>query len=619
MNSKNIISFLEEDSIKSLFNFEILEEDKKDYIISKNFIIVQLKKITNKEKIMYTATFRDITSKYNGFLFTDINLNEELKENSLINVEVISPRYYSKSQNRLFIVKKYKILFEDLDINDLPEATLIKEENIDFISHNISNNNNNNKNNNNSINNNNNDTSLNNNISKTLEDQIPMYTSLKQLTTFSKDFIIYVRILKKSEIKTFNSNNAQNSNRQNGKLFYFIDLDIDENEMQCTCFNKAADKFFDLISEGKIYEIKGGYVKINDKKFTTIKSDYKIVLDENSVITEKKDDGRIKTNNLKIIKISEIQKMNLYSIIDLCAVVLDIGDKSIKHTRNGDQPMKKIIIGDVSKFQIEFSLWRIHSSIEVKISDILLIKNVKIGEFNGRNLSTFDESSIQINPPNSIKEVLELDNFIKSYKGPFHELENLNDLNKKRNERDENYEVVYIKDTLDSRDTVEDVISITKICATVTQILHNEKNYYLGCSDRNCKRKLIYEENKNEYSCPNCKRTYNTPNYYYTLSLRVKDASCEYWIDIFGKTAESIMKITAEEYKNILKDKNYSKLKEISNMIEFKKFYFWVKPKLQMYNTSSKKKLYAYKIEYFDDNAESKRILKYMKNLLDIH
>ena len=49
------------------------------------------------------------------------------------------------------------------------------------------------------------------------------------------------------------------------------------------------------------------------------------------------------------------------------------------------------------------------------------------------------------------------------------------------------------------------------------------------------------------------------------------------------------------------------------------KFYFWVKPKLQMYNTSSKKKLYAYKIEYFDDNAESKRILKYMKNLLDIH
>ena len=38
----------------------------------------------------------------------------------------------------------------------------------------------------------------------------PMYTSLKQLTTFSRDFIIFVRILKKSEIKVFNTNNLNN-------------------------------------------------------------------------------------------------------------------------------------------------------------------------------------------------------------------------------------------------------------------------------------------------------------------------------------------------------------------------------------------------------------------------
>jgi len=82
--------------------------------------------------------------------------------------------------------------------------------------------------------------------------------------------------------------------------------------------------------------------------------------------------------------------------------------------------------------------------------------------------------------------------------------------------------------------------------------LHNEKNYYLGCSDRNCKRKLKLEGDSDEYICPNCRRSTKTPTYYYTLSLRVKDASTEYWIDIFGKTAESIMKCTAEEYKNIL-------------------------------------------------------------------
>ena len=391
MNS-NIISLLEEDTIKTLFNY-VIEEDKKDYSINKNLIIIQIKKLLNKDKIIYTATLRDKNCKYNGFLFTELNPNEELNENTLINIEIISPRIFSKNQSRIFLVKKYKIISEEFNINFLPEPILIKEENGIIFSSNHNNIDNN-------INNNNIDNSLKYN------DEMLMYTSLKHLTTFSRDFLIYVRIIRKSEIKVFNSNNLNNPksgklfyfiildkdenemhNPKSGKLFYFIILDKDENEMQCTCFNKAVDKFYNVITEGKIYEIKGGYVKINDRKYTNIKSDYKIVLDENSIITEKKDNGRIKANKLNVTKIKDIEKLNIYSIIDLCAVVLEIGDISIKHTRNGDQPMKKILIGDISKHKIEFSLWRIHSSINIKNSDILLIKNAKISVFNGKNLS----------------------------------------------------------------------------------------------------------------------------------------------------------------------------------------------------------------------------------------
>ena len=143
------------------------------------------------------------------------------------------------------------------------------------------------------------------------------YTSLKQLTTFSRDFIIFVRVTKKSEIKTFETKNNNMGTSSQGKLFYFIVLDRDGNEMQCTCFNKAVDKFFDEIEEDQLYEIKGGYVKLNDKKYTRIKSDYKIVLDENSKITKKADNGIIKKNNMTIIRIKDIPNMNLYSIVDL--------------------------------------------------------------------------------------------------------------------------------------------------------------------------------------------------------------------------------------------------------------------------------------------------------------
>ena len=73
--------------------------------------------------------------------------------------------------------------------------------------------------------------------------------------------------------------------------------------------------------------------------------------------------------------------MNLYSIVDLCVVVLSVGEKMIKNTRNGSQPLKKIVVGDVSKYKIEISLWRVHSDTNVKFGDILLINNVKIGEY----------------------------------------------------------------------------------------------------------------------------------------------------------------------------------------------------------------------------------------------
>jgi len=399
-----------------------------------------------------------------------------------------------------------------------------------------------------------------------------------------------------------------------GKLFYFIVLDRDGNEMQCTCFNKAVDKFFDVIEEDQVYEIKGGYVKLNDKKYTKIKSDYKIVLDENSKITKKIDNGIIKKNNMTIVKIKDIQNMNLYSIVDLCVVVLNVGEKMIKNTRNGSQPLKKIVVGDVSKYKIEISLWRVHSDTNVKFGDILLINNVKIGEYKGRTLTSFDETCIKINPPKTNEYVHELEEFIQKndIKGEWLDLENTTEIKHENKEENENYTSVHIRDVLESLDDYEDVSNLSKVTAIVTQILHNEKNYYLGCSDRNCKRKLKFEEDTDEYVCPNCRKSTKTPTYYYTLSLRVKDASTEYWIDIFGKTAESIMKCTAEEYKDILESRNEEKLKEITHKVEFKVFNFWVKPKIQTYNTVSKKKLYAYRIEPYNEKLEAHKLVKYL-------
>ena len=591
------------DQIKKLL-YQVKDSEKNEIDVDIYLQIFSFKETERDTKKVYLMTLCDNQYKYNSFFLACTESVDKLEKGKIIHLTEVSPKLIKSS---LYIrIKEYEILDDSCEIGNVKdikdkEGTFRDSDGNDIFEKKENKNNNNNSNN-------------------YTNSNIPMeedaYTSLKQLTTFSRDFIIFVRVTKKSEIKTFETrNNNMNSSNQ-GKLFYFIVLDRDGNEMQCTCFNKAVDKFYDIIEEDQLYEIKGGYVKLNDKKYTRIKSDYKIVLDENSKITKKLDNGTIKENNMTIIRIKDIQNMNLYSIVDLCVVVLNVGEKMIKNTRNGAQPLKKIVVGDVSKYKIEISLWRVHSDTNVKFGDILLINNVKIGEYKGRTLTTFDETCIKINPPETNEYVKELEEFIAKdeLKGEFLDLENNSEIkNDKIREENENYCSVHIKDVLESLDEYEDIHNLSKVTATVTQILHNEKNFYMGCSDRNCKRKLKLEENTDEYICPNCRKSTKNPTYYYTLSLRVKDASTEYWIDIFGKTAESIMKCTAEEYKDFLKNRNEEKLKELTQNIEFKVFNFWVKPKLQTYNTVSKKKLYAYRIEPYDEKNEAHKLVKYLQ------
>ena len=467
------------------------------------------------------------------------------------------------------------------------------------------------------------------------EEKKVIYTSIKELTTFSRDFILLVRIIKKSEIKVFETRNTINSNilTGQGKLFYFVVQDQEGNEMQCTCFNKNVDKFYDKVQEDHLYEIKGGYVKINDKKYTRIKADYKIVLDENSTIIPKKGDlPLVKKTEYNLIKISELPKLKVYTIIDICAIVLDHTDIVIKITRNGAQPLRKLILGDNTKFKVELSLWRKFTKININKGDIIFINNVKIGEYKGRNLSTFEETLIKVNPQisdlnvnkNCEENINNLIRFREENKNNIFNNDFFSDFENLYKEKLQNYQsfednkTFYIKDILDILDKEEDTKNVYKISAIITQIIHNEKNFYIGCNDKNCKKKLMFDFSKKEYSCPVCGRRTKKATYYYTLSLRVKDASFEYWIDIFGKIAENIMMCSAEEYKEYLQKRDQKKLKEISEKIEFKKFNFWIRPKIQQYNTLSKKKLYVSKIMPVDEHDEAHNIACYLKQKINI-
>jgi replication factor A1 len=430
---------------------------------------------------------------------------------------------------------------------------------------------------------------------------------LKTLTTFSKDICILVRCIKKTSIRSFNGGAGGA-----GILFSFNVIDEEGSEMQITCFNRACEKFYVLIKENCVYEIIGGYIKLNEKKYTCIKSEYTMIIYENAKITEKEDDGKIKETHYNYVKIGEIANIQPNSIIDIFAYVLEAPEKIIKNTKIGEQPIRKIILADDSEFKIEFTLWKVFTDLDIKQGSVISVKAVKIGDYNGRSLSTVDHSVICIDPPG--RETTDLRNFCSNYQeewSTFNEIVGGNAV-----ENSVTSPIHTIREVLSFLDTYdhEDKIPITKIKATICTILHSEKNFYPGCPDKTCKKKL-YSFGSDTWQCNYCKKSTNKPFYYYRFSVRIKDYSGEHWLDIFGDFGQKLFKISCEDYKDLVYSRNEEKLNEITNHLEFRTFYFIVKPKMQNYNNISKKKLNCYKVETIEPAEESRRILKCLQEV----
>lgn len=615
--------FLKDDSIETIFQFDYTS--KKNFDVDLILQIIHIKKNEtgnlNSPNEIYTASLSDKKYHYNRFVICREPAARPLEEGEYVKINVICPMKLETQPERVILIKDYTLLgIKGLICTTIPmkealsgrsSVTDKERERKDEIEqrHRTS-----------------------TNTFEQKQHSNNKYIPLSQLTTFSKEFCIYVRVISKSEIKKFNG-------KRTGSLFDFIVIDEEKTKMQIVAFDKTVDKFYPLITENKVYEISGGYIKINDRKFKDLNSDYKIIIGEHSIITEKEDDNKITLQTMEITSIKDIMNISVNSVINVLCIVVDEGQKIMKTTRNGQQEMRQTIIMDKTGSKIELTLWRQYANINIQKENVLLLKKVKVGDFNGRNLSSFNETSIIVGPKEvSLQnEISELTAYYQAHHQEFiPEISRSSTENKPVGEhyyKDSNNNSSNVKEDLFSSlksigkiDFLQTIIEsmsndegsrypFYKIKATVTHLSHNDKNFYPGCPDKECARKLTFDVNK--WICLKCNRTYEKPKYYYSLNIRVKDCSCEYWIDIFGKTAESFLKMNAGEYRALLIDRDDSKLKEISNRIENKNFYFLVKPKVQKFNNIPKKKFSVNKIENVESQKEAYRILKYLKeNLL---
>ena len=614
-------------SIKNLFSPEF--ETNKTYKISTEFQITKMNKQDTKNLThgeLYTLTLSDAEYSYSKFIYCKTSTSPEIEVGKYINIIRICPMILEAHKEKAFLIKELSLL---------NKSSLIVIKSPPYIE-----------------NKSNNASNMNNFIERenpeytNYSQDEKTYTSLKLLTTLSKDYKLLVKVTSKGEVKQYKSGK--------GKLFSFVMMDELGNKMQAVAFDKVVDKFIDEITENEIYEISGGYIRTSDKKFDPPGSDYKLIVTESTTIIKKNDEeknfkDKFTDPDNKFWSLNEVKDAPVNTIVNVVCIVADKGETNYKDTKSGSILIRKMYVMDQSSEKMELTLWRNLTQLNVNNGDILVCKKIRVNDFGGKNLTSTTESKIYINPiitdfPEISKEIQslkiyseqnELNKDINQDEKNSNNNNNNNENNniKKKEEiknniinnnisaniiqkKEYNDKIVYIDYILDEMNKYimtdfDHRFPFYKIRATVTHLGHTEKNFYPGCPNRECNRKLTFANG--DWICQSCRQSFKNPRYYYSLNIRVKDCSSEYWVDIFGKPAEMIMNISADDYRNILVNRDEEKLSQISEGVEYKEFYFLLKVKLNKYNDTTKKKFTATKIEKINKKENIGRLINDIK------
>merc|ERR1719259_174312 len=172
------------------------------------------------------------------------------------------------------------------------------------------------------------------------------------LTPYQNKWSICARVTTKSAMRTWS--NAKG----NGKLFSF-DLIDDSGEIRVTAFNEQCDKFMDMIEAGKVYFLTIASIKTANKKFSNLKNDYEMTLNNGSQIVGAEDDGALPKMQFDFVKLASIANAEKNSIFDVIGVCHKISDmSSVTSKRTGEEiPKREICVVDESNTSVAVTLW----------------------------------------------------------------------------------------------------------------------------------------------------------------------------------------------------------------------------------------------------------------------
>ena len=580
-------------AIKSLESQKVTSGAKKSLDVDYTF---QIEKATKNNGGVYNCTLLDNDSKYGGFL-----LQYEQKDGSpgvgdIIHVSKILIAILPSRESHIYYCKNVKLIRRAIPLQVDPKklSNISKKKSLENYKNSIYK----------AQKNSSNEDNSNINIGSFDDSGCTLISSL---TTFSNNARLYLKCKKKNPIKNF----VSKATKKECTLQNYIFTDTKGDEIQATCFGKTAENLNNYIQEGGIYEIKKANIQLAERAYNPTKCDYHLIFNESCQIENVPDNGKFGGVKFSIVPIEQISDFPIGKLVDVYGFILD--DRGFKEyqTKN-DKIIKnqKLTIGDDTLCKIELTLWEPIGNPDnnFNIGDLIVVKNCRIREFNGKkNIGTTESSELRntLNP--------ESDNKLRNF---FDNHQNINEFKDIQGESiytgvKSPAELVFIKDVQSTHEIEIDNKErpIFEIIGTVTKFNHSDRNFYTGCLK--CHKKMETE------ICTFCSGT--EKKIILMFSINVRDASSFFWIDLFGDVAEKFLGIKGEEYENILKNGTTTEENEelipINERIEYHTFSFIGKVRENVYNET---KRYKFSVFRFTERtpAQRKSLIKMLSNLL---
>jgi len=425
---------------------------------------------------------------------------------------------------------------------------------------------------------------------------------INSLNPYQNKWTIKAQVSQKSQVRTWS--NA----RGEGKLFSMTLMDDAGGEIRCTMFKDGVDKYYDMLENGKNYYFSKGQLKPANQQYNTCKNDYEMTLGSDADISVCSEELKV-TINYTFCPIKNLENTAVQANVDICGVLKTIGEVSSINTKRGDQVDKRnITLIDDSNAAIEVTLWGEKASeLTATEGQVIAAKGLKVGDFNGRSLSSGFNSVFEINPDNERAHAVQA--WYTETGGQA--VESLTKQGGGMGGAAPRKTISQIKSENLGFGEKPDWVEVKGL---VTFIRHDSSYFYVACPETN---KKCTEQGNGSWICEANNKTYSDSEVVrrYIMSVTTNDETGCQWLTAFDDAGQHLLKQTA----NDLFQKQEQKDPEFEGAFAeacFKEYIFKLRCKQETYNDETRLKCMIQTVSPVNFVSESTNLLAEINTMM---